>query len=72
MDRKDPEVHRRRLKELAPKGFDYVIEATGAPSVCEEALNFVRRRGTILVYGVFIAVLLVKPEGLLGRAVVAR
>ena len=53
MDRKDPEVHRRRLKELAPNGFDYVIEATGAPSVCEEALNFVRRRGTILVYGVY-------------------
>jgi D-arabinitol dehydrogenase (NADP+) len=53
IDRKDPEVHRRRLRELAPKGFDYVIEATGAPSVCEEALNFVRRRGTILVYGVY-------------------
>src|SRR5260370_35210999 len=53
MDRRDPSVHQRRMKELAPKGFDYVIEATGAPSVCEEALNFVRRRGTLLVYGVY-------------------
>jgi D-arabinitol dehydrogenase (NADP+) len=53
MDRRDPSVHQRRLKELAPKGFDYVIEATGAPSVCEEALHFVRRRGTLLVYGVY-------------------
>jgi D-arabinitol dehydrogenase (NADP+) len=53
MDRRDPSVHQRRLKELAPRGFDYVIEATGAPSVCEEALNFVRRRGTLLVYGVY-------------------
>src|SRR5260370_16571885 len=53
MDRRDPSVHQRRLKELAPKGFDYVIEATGAPSACEEALNFFRRRGTLLVYGVY-------------------
>jgi D-arabinitol dehydrogenase (NADP+) len=30
-----------------------VIEATGAASVCEEALQFVRRRGTLLVYGVY-------------------
>ena len=53
MDRKDSEIHRRRLRELSPNGFDYVVEATGAPAVCEEALRFVRRRGTILVYGVY-------------------
>ncbi|MBV8901638.1 MAG: zinc-dependent alcohol dehydrogenase family protein [Verrucomicrobia bacterium] len=53
MDREDPEVHRRRLQALSPKGFDYVIEATGAPAVCQEALRFVRRRGTLLVYGVY-------------------
>ena len=53
MDRQDAEVHRRRLQELSPNGFDYVIEATGAAPVCEEALKFVRRRGTLLVYGVY-------------------
>jgi D-arabinitol dehydrogenase (NADP+) len=53
MDRQDPEVHRKRLRELSPNGFDYVIEATGAAPVCEEALRFVRRRGTLLVYGVY-------------------
>ncbi len=53
MDRHDPEVHRRRLREISPNGFDYVIEATGAASVCEEALRVVRRRGTVLVYGVY-------------------
>ena len=53
MDRHDPEVHRRRLQALSPKGFDYVIEATGAAAVCEEALRFVRRHGTLLVYGVY-------------------
>jgi D-arabinitol dehydrogenase (NADP+) len=53
MDREDPNVHRKRLQELSPKGFDYVIEATGAALVCEDALRFVRRRGTLLVYGVY-------------------
>jgi D-arabinitol dehydrogenase (NADP+) len=53
MDRQDPEVCRRRIQELSPKGFDCVIEATGAAPVCEEALRFVRRRGTLLVYGVY-------------------
>ena len=53
MDRHDPSKHHRRLNELSPKGFDYVIEATGAASVCEQALQFVRRRGTLLVYGVY-------------------
>jgi D-arabinitol dehydrogenase (NADP+) len=53
MDRHDAQVHRRRLEELSPKGFDYVIEATGVAAVCEEALRFVRRRGTLLIYGVY-------------------
>ena len=53
MDRENNEVHRKRLRELSPNGFDYVIEATGAPAVCQEALAFVRRRGTLLVYGVY-------------------
>ena len=53
MDRENPEAHRKRLQELSPNGFDYVIEATGAAPVCEEALKFVRRRGTLLVYGVY-------------------
>jgi D-arabinitol dehydrogenase (NADP+) len=53
MDRNGPEVHRKRLHEISPKGFDAVIEATGAPSVCQEVTHFVRRRGTILIYGVY-------------------
>jgi D-arabinitol dehydrogenase (NADP+) len=53
MDRQNNEVHRKRLQELSPNGFDYVIEATGAPAVCQEALSFIRRRGTLLVYGVY-------------------
>jgi len=53
VDRKDPEVHRRRLRELSPNGFDYVVEATGAATMAEDAMSFVRRRGTILIYGVY-------------------
>jgi D-arabinitol dehydrogenase (NADP+) len=53
MDRQNNEVHRRRLQELSPNGFDYVVEATGVPAVCQEALRFTRRRGTLLVYGVY-------------------
>jgi NADPH:quinone reductase-like Zn-dependent oxidoreductase len=53
IDRQNPEVHRKRLQKLSPNGFDYVIEATGAAPMCEEALHFVRRRGTLLVYGVY-------------------
>ena len=53
IDRNDPEMHRKRLHEISPKGFDAVIEATGAPSICQETTRFVRRRGTILIYGVY-------------------
>ena len=30
-----------------------MIEATGSAPICEEALRFVRRRGTLMVYGVY-------------------
>jgi D-arabinitol dehydrogenase (NADP+) len=53
VDRKDPEKHRRRLHDLSPTGFDYIVEATGSASVCEDALQFARRGGTLLVYGVY-------------------
>ena len=53
MDRKNPDKHRNRLRELNPTGFDYIVEATGSAFVCEDALQFVRRGGTLLVYGVY-------------------
>jgi D-arabinitol dehydrogenase (NADP+) len=53
IDRNDPEKHRRQLHELSPTGFDYIVEATGAASVCEDAIQFARRGGTLLVYGVY-------------------
>ena len=53
IDRNDPEKHRRQLHELSPTGFDYIVEATGSAAVCEDALQFARRGGTLLVYGVY-------------------
>jgi D-arabinitol dehydrogenase (NADP+) len=53
IDRSDPKKHRSRLHELSPTGFDYIVEATGSASVCEDALQFARRGGTLLVYGVY-------------------
>ena len=50
---KNPDRHRNRLRELNPTGFDYIAEATGSAFVCEDALQFVRRGGTLLVYGVY-------------------
>ena len=69
VDRKDPEVHRRRLRELSPNGFDYVVEATGSTKMLEDAMGFVRRRGTVLVYAVYPdhALAQIKPADIMRR-----
>jgi len=51
VDRRDPTVAEGRLRELAPAGFDVVIDATGALSVLEQTLRLVRIGGTVFVYG---------------------
>jgi threonine dehydrogenase-like Zn-dependent dehydrogenase len=40
------------LRELAPYGFAIVIDATGVPSVIEQAFNYLKRRGQFLQFGV--------------------
>ncbi|MEP7021201.1 MAG: zinc-dependent alcohol dehydrogenase family protein [Pseudonocardiales bacterium] len=39
------------LRELAPHGFDVVIDATGASQVLQQALPLTRTGGTVMVYG---------------------
>jgi D-arabinitol dehydrogenase (NADP+) len=41
------------LASLNPHGFDIVIEATGSPRVLESSLNFARKGGKLVVYGVY-------------------
>jgi D-arabinitol dehydrogenase (NADP+) len=51
VDRADPAAAREQLRELAPEGFDVVVDATGATSVLEGTLELTRTGGTVFVYG---------------------
>ncbi|CAN9079305.1 unnamed protein product [Alternaria alternata] len=41
------------LQTNNPYGFDIVVEATGAPTVLEKAIEYVRKGGKLVVYGVY-------------------
>ena len=51
--RQNPKPQWDKLKEDHPFGFDVVVEATGVESVVQDSINYVRRGGTLLVYGVY-------------------
>jgi D-arabinitol dehydrogenase (NADP+) len=51
MDRERPGNALARLRELAPEGFDVVIDATGAVGVLEQCIALTRDGGTVFVYG---------------------
>ena len=51
LDRDDPSAAHGRLRQLAPAGFDVVIDATGAPAVLGPTLGLTRTGGTVFVYG---------------------
>lgn len=40
------------LRELSPRGFGVVVDATGVPAVIEQAFNYLRPRGQYLQFGV--------------------
>jgi D-arabinitol dehydrogenase (NADP+) len=50
--RDDPSEVERRVRAVAPEGFDVVVDATGAASVSELALSLAKDGGTVLWYGV--------------------
>lgn len=41
-----------RLQQLAPMGFDIVIDVTGVPAVLQDGFNYVRPMGKVMVFGV--------------------
>ncbi|CAK5272651.1 unnamed protein product [Mycena citricolor] len=53
IDRAAPEQTWARLKQDFPYGFDAVVEATGSEKVANDSINYVRRGGTLMVYGVY-------------------
>ncbi|TFK41624.1 NADP+-dependent D-mannitol dehydrogenase [Crucibulum laeve] len=52
-DRADPTSQWTSLKEENPLGFEVVIDATGSAKVVNDALDFVRSGGTLLLYGLY-------------------
>lgn len=68
LDRKNPEAQWAQLKKDYPYGFDVVVEATGTEKIANEAINYVRRGGTLLIYGVYDESALVhwKPSKIFG------
>lgn len=42
----------RELKDIAPRGFDYIIDATGIPEIIQKSIRYLKKAGTYLVFGV--------------------
>lgn len=53
LSRSNPEVQFQKLKSENPYGFDIVVEATGSVKILEDSINYVRRGGKLVVYGVY-------------------
>ncbi|KAK9461014.1 chaperonin 10-like protein [Lipomyces oligophaga] len=53
LDRKDSSAQFEQIKKDNPYGFDIVVEATGNAKILEDAINYVRRGGKLVVYGVY-------------------
>ncbi|KAL2868843.1 zinc-dependent alcohol dehydrogenase family protein [Aspergillus lucknowensis] len=53
LSRQDPSGQFNKLKADNPYGFDIVVEATGNVKILEDSINYVRRGGKLVVYGVY-------------------
>lgn len=53
LSRKDASPQWAKLKADNPYGFDIVVEASGSAKVLEDAINYVRRGGKLVCYGVY-------------------
>jgi D-arabinitol dehydrogenase (NADP+) len=53
LDRQNPQAQWAKLKQDNPYGFDVVVEATGVEKLANESINYVRRGGTLMIYGVY-------------------
>ena len=53
LSRSDSSAQFEQIKKENPYGFDIVIEATGSVRILEDAINYVRRGGKLVVYGVY-------------------
>ena len=51
LSRTDAAAQFAQLKRDNPHGFDIVVEATGSARILEDAIDYCRRGGTLVVYG---------------------
>ena len=51
-DREDETVHEKQLKAMFPRGFDIVIDATGASNVVQSCFKYAKKGAKIVIYGV--------------------
>ncbi|MTI80862.1 MAG: zinc-dependent alcohol dehydrogenase family protein [Firmicutes bacterium] len=52
IDRNDGSIHEKKIKGMFPKGFDVIIDATGASSVTESCFKYAKKGSKIVIYGV--------------------
>lgn len=52
MDRQDESIHEKKIKSMYPRGFDIIIDATGASSVTQSCFKYAKKGSKIVVYGV--------------------
>lgn len=53
LSRTNPQAQFDEIKRNAIYGYDIVIDATGVASILENAINYVRRGGVLVCYGVY-------------------
>lgn len=51
-DKNDTSIHEKKIKGMFPKGFDVIIDATGAASVTQECFKYAKKGSKIVIYGV--------------------
>ena len=52
VNKKDYGIHRKMIMDLYPKGFDIIIDATGASSITQDCTAYAKKGAKIVVYGV--------------------
>lgn len=53
LSRENSEPQMKKLMAKNPHGFNIVVEATGSAKMLERAMDYVRRGGKLVVYGVY-------------------
>jgi len=52
IDTTNETIHEKKIKGLFPKGFDVIIDATGASSVTQSCFKYAKKGSKIVIYGV--------------------